>query len=300
MRIDPNFVQGLVGAVDQAQANEQTYTNEISTGVSVNSLSDNPVAAAQDYLLRSEISVNDSFVQSASTMESQMQVTDTALAGVVTQLNSAISLATEGNNGTLNASDVQSISTQLSGILDEVVSLANSSYQGQYLFGGSQTQTPPFSLNTGTTPATVNYTGDSDVLYSTTPSGQQIQVNLPGNQVFGSGTTGVIAALSQMVSDFSTGVPSSTSVEDAANLTTALQTVSQQRVVLDNGLNRLQSNSTYTQSETTQLQVAQNAEIQADPSTVATELSQAETQNTSLLDMIASLDAQPTLFSMLH
>lgn len=299
MRIDPNFVQGLVGAVDQAQANEQTYTNEISTGVSVNSLSDNPVAAAQDYLLRSEISVNDSFVQSASTMESQMQVTDTALAGVVTQLNSAISLATEGNNGTLNASDVQSISTQLSGILDEVVSLANSSYQGQYLFGGSQMQSPPFSLNTGTTPATVNYSGDGDVMYSTTPSGQKIQVNLPGNQIFGSGATGVIAALSQMVSDFSTGVPSATSVEDAANLTTALQTVSQQRVILDNGLNRLQSNSTYTQSETTQLQVAQNAEIQADPSTVATELSQAETQNTSLLDMIASLDAQPTLFSML-
>ena len=297
MRIDPNFVQGLIGAVNQATANEQTYTNEISTGVSVNNLSDNPVAASQDYLLRSEQSVNDSFVQSASTLGSQMQVTDTALASVVTQLNSAISLATEGNNGTLNPSNVKAIANQLSGIRDEVVALANSSYQGQYLFGGSQTTNPPFSLGAGSPPPVV-YSGDSTAIYSTTPSGQKIQVNLPGNQVFGSGASGVIASLNNIINDFSTGVPTASSVADATSLSTALQTVSQQRVILDNGLNRLQSTSTYVQSETTQLQAAQNAVIQSNPSQLATELSQTETQHTSLLDMIASLDAQPTLFSM--
>ncbi|HUZ05377.1 MAG TPA: flagellar hook-associated protein FlgL [Acidobacteriaceae bacterium] len=299
MRIDPNFMQGLVGAVDQTTANEQTYTNEISTGVSVNNLSDNPVAAAQDYLLRSSISVNDSFVQSASTMESQLQVTDTAMASVVTQLNSAISLATEGNNGTLNANDLQSIANELSGIRDQVLSLANSSYQGQYLFGGSQTQSPPFSLNTVPTPATVNYAGDGAINYSVTPSGQKIQVNLPGDQVFGSGSTGVIADLNRMIADFSTGTPSATSAADAASLTTALGTVSQQRVLLDNGLTRLQSTSTYAQSNTAQLQAAQNTLIQSNPTQLATELSQTETQNTSLIDMIASLDSQPTLFSVM-
>lgn len=298
MRIDPNFVQGLVSAVNQTTANEQTYTNEISTGVSLTSISDNPIAAAQDYLLRSQISVNDSFVQSATTLESQMQVTDTALSSVVTQMTSAISLATEGNNGTMNSSNVISIANQLSGIRDQVLSLANSSYQGQYLFGGSKTQAAPFSLGAGTPPV-VNYSGDSNVMYTTTPSGQKIQTNLPGNQVFGSGTTGVIAALNNIINDFSSGTPSASSVADATSLTTALQNVSQQRVVLDNGLSRLQSTSTYAQSETTQLQAAQNAVIQADPTQVSTQLSQTETQHTALIDMIASLDAQQTLFSVM-
>jgi flagellar hook-associated protein 3 FlgL len=299
MRIDPNFVQNLISAVNQVQANEQTYTNEISTGVSVNSLSDNPAAASQDYLLRSEISANDSFIQSASTLGSQMQVTDTALGSVVTQLTSAISLATQGNNGTLNASNVAAVTNQLAGIRDEVVSLANSSYQGQYLFAGSRTQTQPFALSPGSPPL-VLYSGDSTVTYAVTPNGQNIQMNLPGNQVFGSGSTGVLATMNTLINDFSTGASASTIAVDISHLSAGLQTVSQQRVILDNGLSRLQASSTYAQSETTQLQAAQNAVIQSNPAKLAAELSQTTTQNTSLIDMIANLDALPTLFSRLN
>jgi flagellar hook-associated protein 3 FlgL len=299
MRIDPNFVQGLVSALNQTQANEQTYTNEISSGTTVNSLSDNPVAAAQDYLLRSEISVNDSFVQSAGTMEGQLQVADSALGSVVSQLTSAISLATEGNNGTLDASDKQAVSNQLSGILNEVVSLANTSYQGQYIFSGSKTQTQAYTLDTATSPATVTYNGDGDILYSVTPSGQKIQTNLPGGQVFGTGSTGAIPVLANLINDFNTGASAQTIATDIGNLGTALQTVSQQRVLLDNGLTQLQSASTYAQSETTQLQSAEDTLIQANPADVATELSSAEQQNPALINMIASLDAQPILFQKL-
>ncbi len=299
MRIDPNFVHNLVSAVNQTAANQQTFTNEISTGVSVNSLSDNPAAASQDYLLRSEISANDSFVQSASTLGSQMQVTDTALASVVTQLTSAISLATEGNNGTLNAQNVAAVTSQISGIRDEVVSLANSSYQGQYLFSGSMSQTQPFSLGAGTPPPVI-YSGDSTVTSTVTPNGQSIQTNLPGNAVFGSGSTGVLATLNTLINDFTVGASASTVATDIANLSTGLQNVSQQRVILDNGMTRLQASSTYAQSETTQLQASQNAVIQSNPTLLATELSQTTTQHTSLIDMIANLDSQPTLFSLIR
>jgi len=67
---------------------------------------------------------------------------------VVAQLTQAISLATQANNGTENASDVKSVSNQISGILDEVQSLANTSYQGQYIFSGGQTRRHPSPLPT--------------------------------------------------------------------------------------------------------------------------------------------------------
>jgi len=73
-------------------------------------------------------------------------VADSALGSVVTQLTSAISLATSANNGTMNSSNVKSVSTQISGILDEVESLANTSYQGQYIFAGGQTSRLPSPL----------------------------------------------------------------------------------------------------------------------------------------------------------
>ncbi|HYK34540.1 hypothetical protein [Alloacidobacterium sp.] len=53
-------------------------------------------------------------------------------------MTQALSLATEGNNGTLNASDLKSIATQISGIRDEVLSLANTTYMNRYIFAGSQ------------------------------------------------------------------------------------------------------------------------------------------------------------------
>ncbi len=43
MRVDPFYVTNLVGSLDQAQANEQQLTAELSSGVRVNSLSQNPV-----------------------------------------------------------------------------------------------------------------------------------------------------------------------------------------------------------------------------------------------------------------
>ncbi|MGC1781846.1 MAG: flagellar hook-associated protein FlgL [Acidobacteriaceae bacterium] len=296
MRVDPQYIQGLVGALNQNTAAQQQASIDISTGVSVNSISDNPVAAAQDFLLRSEESANDNFVQTATGVSGALQVTDTALGSVVTQITQAISLATEGNNGTLNASDLQSIANQLSGVQSEILSLANTNYQGQYLFSGSKTSTQPFSLDTSTSPATTVYSGDGVQTTLTSPSGQNFTMNLPGSQVFGSGSTGILSTLSNLIAEFSSG---SASIADGTALSTDLQTVSQQRVILDNSLSALQASSTYTQNQTTQLQSAENNLIQTNTAQAATQLSATETQQTALMDMIASLDQQGTLFNAL-
>jgi flagellar hook-associated protein 3 FlgL len=138
MRVDPNYVTNLAGALDQAQANEQQLTSELSSGVSITSLSQNPVASSENVLLLNQIQQDDSFTQSSSLVTGQLQVADSALGSVVTELTSAISAATSANNGTMNSSDIKSVSSQLSGILYEVQGLANTSYQGQYIFAGAR------------------------------------------------------------------------------------------------------------------------------------------------------------------
>ena len=296
MRINPQYIQGLVSAANQNSANQQKYSTEIATGVSVNSLSDNPSAAAQDFLLRSEVSSNDNFVRTASGVTGALQVTDTALGSVVTQITQAISLATEGNNGTLNASDLSSIANQLTGVRSEILSLANTSYQGQFVFAGSQTSTQPFSLDTSTTPATVVYSGDSLQTAIQSPSGQSFPLNVPGSQIFGSGSTGILATLNNLIASFSAG---NADIPDTTALNTNLQGISQQRVIIDNSISGLQSASTYTQNQTTQLQAVQDSLIQADMAQVATQLSTSETQGTALLDTIAGLEQLPTLFTIL-
>lgn len=299
MRVNPDYVSNIVSSLNQVSANEQTLSEEISTGVTVNSLGDNPAAAGQNVLLATQLNADDTFSQTASSVESLLQVGDSALGNVISQLTSAISLATEANGGTLNASNEQSIAIQLTGIRDEVVSLANSSYMGQYIFAGSQGNTAPFSINTATTPATVTYNGDGDISYVQTPTGQTIQTNVPGDRIFTAGPD-VLGTLNNLIADFSSGTPSATSVTDLTNLNTALNYVSQQRVTLDDSITRLTSAANYNTTESTQLQSVQDNLLQANTAQVATELSSAETQQSALTQVIAAIDQQGTLFNQLQ
>jgi len=298
MRVDPNYVTNLSASLNQSTGLEQTLTSELSSGLRVASLQDDPVAVAQSTLLGSSIAQADTFVQTASSEASRLQVADSTLGEVVTQVTSALSTAVSGNNGTLNAGNIASVAQTLSGIRDQVLSLANTSYQGQYLFGGSQGSTPPFSLDTSTNPATATYSGDTNLQYVETPSGQNIQVNLPGSSVFGAAGSGVLGALNQLISDFSGGATTATITAHTSALTTALGQLSSQRSTLDSSLSRLQSSSTYVQTEESQLKVAQSSLVSADPATVATQLSQAETQHQALLSVINALGSS-NLFSLM-
>ncbi len=289
MRVNPQYVTNLVAALENTTANIQGLTQELSSGVRLNSLADDPGAAGQNVRLNAQYSQDVTFSQTASLTEGMMQLSDSALGSVVSQLTTALSLATQANNGTLNPSNLSSISSELAGIRDEVLSLANTSYLGQYVFAGSRGTTQPFSLTTSTSPAVANYLGDSDVRSLQTPNGQTIQLNVPGDQIFTSAGNDVLNTLNLLVADFASGTPSPTAQADSAKLGDALNYVSQQRVKIDNALNRLQGAGTYAQNESTQLQVSQTTLIQADVAMIATQLSSAKTQQTALTQVMAQL-----------
>ena len=300
MRVDPYYAANLVSALDQTQANEQQLSSELSSGVCVTSLSQDPVAAGQNVLLLNQIQQDDSFTQSSNLVTGQLQVADSALGSVVTDLTQAISLATRANNGTLNSSDVKSIANQISGILNEVQSLANTCYQGQYIFAGGKTSAAPFTTSTSTSPGVTTYNGDSGVNYLQSPNGQKIQLNVPGDQIFmGTGANSVFGALNNLVADYSSGVvDTSKAVKDTEALGTALNYVSQQRVTIDNSMNQITAASDAVTNVQTQLTAAQTNLMQADIPTLSTRLSLDETQETALISLISQLNsASNSLFN---
>jgi len=198
---------------------------------------------------------------------------------------------------------VRAVGSQIAGILDEVTALVNTSYEGQYIFAGGQTSTAPFVASTTTSPATTSYAGDQDVNYLQTPSGQKIQLNVPGNQIFlASGTSNVFAALNSLVADYSTGtVDTAHAVADTEALSSSLNFVSQQRVTVDNSITQLTAASDAVTNDDTQLTSNQTNLMQADVAQVSTHLSLAETQQTALEAVIAQLDsASNSLFSKLQ
>ena len=289
MRVDPHYVVNLAAAIDQSSSMESSLTTELSSGLRVTSLQVDPGAVAKSALIASDIARNDTYVQSANGQQGLLQVTDSTLGEVVTQLTSAVTLAVQGSNGTLTSSNISVIAQQLTGIRDQVLSLANSSYLGSHLFAGSQGSSKPYSVDTATVPATTTYSGDSVVQYTETPTGQKIQLNLPGSAIFGSGSSGLLPVLNQLIADFSSGTASASATSDASALTAALSQVSSQRSILGSSLSRLQQTSTYAQTEVSELTAEQGTLVSADLATVATDLKSAETQHQALLSVTAAL-----------
>jgi flagellar hook-associated protein 3 FlgL len=303
MVVDPNYSQQLATAINQSTATEQTLTTELSSGLAVTQLSDDPVAVAANVGLSSSISQLDSFVKSSTEEQSMMQVADNALGEVVSQVSSAISLAVSAGNGTFSATDLASLQTQVTGIRDSVLSLANTSYQGQYVFSGSQGSTTPFTLDTTTDPATATYNGDSVTNHVETPDGQKVAVNVPGSNVFTASGSDLLGTLNQLVSDLgaaAAGTGSSAAIQaDSSALTQALGAVTKQRATLDSSLSRLTTASGYAQTQATAYLAQQSTLLSADPATVATDLKTAETQQQALLAVASSLDSAQDLFSYL-
>jgi flagellar hook-associated protein 3 len=138
-----NDVPDILASIQQSQQVLQTDLQQVATGQRVNQPSDDPAASAKLAVSLAASAQVDQYTQNISDVSTQLQTADSALSSVVTSLTSAVSLGTEGANGTSSTSDKQGIATQVQAILSNVVSQANTTYQGSYVFGGSSTATAP-------------------------------------------------------------------------------------------------------------------------------------------------------------
>ena len=142
MQINPNVTPDILADMQQSQASLNTALQQVATGLSVNVPSDNPAASAAMVQNTIETGDVDQYTKNVSTVLASVESASSVLSNVVTALTQAVSLGTEGANGTNSTSNLQAIATQVQGVLSTVVSQANTSVAGTYLFGGTGTSTP--------------------------------------------------------------------------------------------------------------------------------------------------------------
>ena len=203
IRLDPNPLPDLLVAIQQDQANLNTATQQLSTGRNVNQLSDNPAAVAALVGNHNQARQDDQFLQNISSLQSRLQVSDSALSNVVTALNRALSIGTEGANGTLNTADRQAVATEVQGLTSQLLSLANTTYQGTYLFSGTAVATQPFTLNTATN--AVTYGGNANTTSVQISTGNSINTSVPGSQLFTNAAGSAFGALQDLYTSLISG-----------------------------------------------------------------------------------------------
>jgi len=294
MRVNPNPYPDLLAAIAQTQQQINSDENEIASGQSVNVPSDNPAAAAALIQIADQTSATDQFQRSIGSIQGEMQNADSALNSVVTSLQQAITLGTEGANGTVNPADRAAITVQVQGIQSQLVSLANLTYQGNYVFGGTATQTTPYVLNPNS-PSGVTYQGNTGVNTVTLGNDFSLQTNLPGSQIF-SGSANMFQSIQDLITSLESGTGIGTAVNEVSN---ALNYVDGQRVFYGNGLNQLNAQQTYLSSESTELAQEQNTDGAADLTVVISNLTTSEVSLQATLEAIGET-AHQDLFDYLR
>jgi flagellar hook-associated protein 3 FlgL len=286
MRIDPNMVPNILADLQQSQVFLNTALQQVSTGLSVNEPSDNPSAAAEMVQNSIESSDLDRYTQNVTSALSTAQTAGSVLSAVVTSLTAAVSAGTAGANSTNSSANLQSLASEVQGILTSVVNSANTSVSGSYLFSGTGTTTP-YTAD-ATSPTGYTYNGNDDTNSVAIGDQASVQINVPGDQIFSSTTNNVIGSLSALVTALKGGI--STNIQTATTaVDSALNFVSQQQVFYGNAETQLNSQETFLQQDKVTLSSQASNLVGVNESVAATNLSEAETDNSAALAAVAKV-----------
>jgi flagellar hook-associated protein 3 FlgL len=173
-----------------------TLQTQAATGQQFANVSDDPSAALQvlsatdqDQLLTSHLNN----IQSATTA---LNTSVSALQQVSNIFTNAKSIAIQASNSTNSPSSLETMAEQVDALINNLVGVANTQNNNTYVFGGTDTQTPPFAVtqqNAQGGAQTVSYQGSDQSAAAVVNTNQDVDLYYPGNEVFQNAFQSLIA-----------------------------------------------------------------------------------------------------------
>lgn len=198
----------------------QRLQEQLSSGRQLSRPSDSPTGTVTALRLRSDLRRGEQLVRNANDGIGWLATADTALTQSLDAIGRVRELALRGRNGSMSTEDRGAIATEVDALREHLLGIANSSYLGRPLFGGTTNGSVAYDP-TGT------YQGDAGVITRTVLDGLSVRVNVTGPEVFGPPGSDLFAVLAD-ISDHLRNDPS----QLAADLTA----LDQRSVGLQTGL----------------------------------------------------------------
>ncbi len=133
------------------EAQIANVNKQITSGFRVNQASDDPAAVAPIISYQVELSQLKQVQTNLNTTQTEAQTADGALQTAASLMDQLVSLGSKGASSTSTAADRQTIGLQVQQIEQQLVSVANTSVGGRYIFGGDATASQPYTYNWGAT-----------------------------------------------------------------------------------------------------------------------------------------------------
>lgn len=201
---------------------------KVASGKEFQRPSDNPSGVAAAFSLRSTLTATQAYLDSTAYTDSWMTTTDFSLNQMIQLATRAVNLTREGVSDTMGPDQRSAMATEVDVILQQVMNVANSNHQGNYIFAGFQTQSPPYALadaNSDGRYDTVTYNGDNGIINRMLSPGLTVVQNINDNPSFQDLMQAIMSARDALLSNDSAQIQAAVApLEDSLKKITELMT----------------------------------------------------------------------------
>jgi flagellar hook-associated protein 3 FlgL len=290
--------------LNSAETRISVANRELSSGYRVNQASDDPGSIDAILSYQSQIDQVMQIQQNLSQATSAANVADSALSTANNLLDQLTSIAAEGASSTTSTATMSSLGQQVQSVQQELVTLANTTFNGTYVFGGDNATTPPYTFNWSVAGGVVQNTTPSNTIAVSNANGTSLVVSQTAQSIFDStNSTGTPTAGNIFQNVYALGQAlqsgNKAAVQTAATSIQA-SVVQLGQATTDNGniLNWLQQSTSAATSTLSNLQSQLGSLRDADAAQAATDLSTAETAEQAAIAARGTLQIK-SLFSYL-
>ncbi len=168
----------LQSTLNKGNANMAEFYLQASTGKKVINASDDPSAIGSIFSSRTAIDVSTRYKESIADVQGGLDILDGYLDSAENIMVRAKEIATAAINGSVNDNDLETYANEVRELKAALLDIGNAQVDGKYIFAGYAEQTEPFSGDP------VTFQGTSDHKMVEISSGQSVQSNLTGDEVF--------------------------------------------------------------------------------------------------------------------
>ncbi|HEX8105624.1 MAG TPA: flagellar hook-associated protein FlgL [Solirubrobacteraceae bacterium] len=183
--------RNVLADINSAAARLDHTRAKSSSGKELTRPSDNPYAVARALRLRQTLEGTHQHQRNASDAIGWQEATEQALSEITEAGQKARDLIVQAGNDTATPASRTAIAAELSQIIQTIKEHGNATYAGRFLFGGTETQSPPYPA----ADATDAYRGNDGLIAREIGPNVSLAVNVTGPEVLGTGQTGLLGVL---------------------------------------------------------------------------------------------------------
>jgi flagellar hook-associated protein 3 FlgL len=229
-----------LGAADR---NLSLTQRKLSSGKQLTRPSDNPFAVSRAIQLRSQLEATRQYRRNVNEGTGWATATEAALTRITDVVQRARELLVAGGNDSNGPVAREAIATEIDALTESLKQEANTTYEGRYVFAGTATETPPYTLG-----ALDTYAGNAGSVPRVIGTGVAVNVNVSAKELLGEGQGAADNKLLNVMRDIAEHLRGGTVADaealrntDLERLDTNLDALTSTRAVVGATANRLEA-----------------------------------------------------------